>query len=226
MLDDIISKFTENKDISNFDFSLRPNHDIDNPFAKTSIDIIDNLQQSIAKAEKSVLADVLLDEAKENINFSYKIYSQIIDMTAEDEGLLFKARLIEILNELENKYDNESEQFSDLLDFAVILTNTIEHHINADKLKKAFITTLLLFEAVEEMRIRNIHIPFTIEFREYILNNHITLLHVITAKAHQYNDNEINNFFINEILQYINKFAHNKIVVIFNVFTYIVCHII
>ncbi len=210
MLDDIISKFTENKNMSNFDFSLRPNHDIDNPFAKTSIDIIDNLQKSIAKAEKSVLADVLLDEAKENINFSYKIYRQIIDMTAEDEGLLFKARLIEILNELENKYDNESEQFSDLLDFAVILTNIIEHHINADKLKKAFITTLLLFETVEEMRIRNIHIPFTIEFREYILNNHLTLLHVITAKAHKYNDNEINNFFINEILQYINKFAHNK----------------
>lgn len=210
MLDDIISKFAENKNMSNFDFSLRPNHDIDNPFAKTSIDIIDSLQQSIAKAEKSVLADVLLDEAKENINFSYKIYSQIIDMTAEDEGLLFKARLIEILNELENKYDNESEQFSDLLDFAVILTNIIEHHINADKLKKAFITTLLLFETVEEMRIRNIHIPFTLEFREYILNNHLTLLHVITAKAHQHNDNEINNFFINEILQYINKFAHNK----------------
>lgn len=210
MLDDIISKFTENKNMSNFDFSLRPNHDIDNPFAKTSIDIIDNLQKSIAKAEKSVLADVLLNEAKENINFSYKIYRQIIDMTAEDEGLLFKARLIEILNELENKYDNESEQFSDLLDFAVILTNIIEHHINADKLKKAFITTLLLFETVEEMRIRNIHIPFTIEFREYILNNHLTLLHVITAKAHKYNDNEINNFFINEILQYINKFAHNK----------------
>lgn len=210
MLDDIISKFAENKNMSNFDFSLRPNHDIDNPFAKTSIDIIDSLQQSITKAEKSVLADVLLDEAKENINFSYKIYSQIIDMTAEDEGLLFKARLIEILNELENKYDNESEQFSDLLDFAVILTNIIEHHINADKLKKAFITTLLLFETVEEMRIRNIHIPFTLEFREYILNNHLTLLHVITAKAHQHNDNEINNFFINEILQYINKFAHNK----------------
>lgn len=210
MLDDIISKFAENKNMSNFDFSLRPNHDIDNPFAKTSIDIIDSLQQSIAKAEKSVLADVLLDEAKENINFSYKIYNQIIDMTAEDEGLLFKARLIEILNELENKYDNESEQFSDLLDFAVILTNIIEHHINADKLKKAFITTLLLFETVEELRIRNIHIPFTIEFREYILNNHLTLLHVITAKAHQHNDSEINNFFINEILQYINKFAHNK----------------
>ncbi len=210
MLDDIISKFAENKNMFNFDFSLRPNHDIDNPFTKTSIDIIDSLQQSIAKAEKSVLADVLLDEAKENINFSYKIYSQIIDMTAEDEGLLFKARLIEILNELENKYDNESEQFSDLLDFAVILTNIIEHHINADKLKKAFITTLLLFETVEEMRIRNIHIPFTLEFREYILNNHLTLLHVITAKAHQHNDNEINNFFINEILQYINKFAHNK----------------
>lgn len=210
MLDDIISKFAESKNMTNFDFSLRPNHDIDNPFAKTSIDIIDSLQQSIAKADKSVLADVLLDEAKENINFSYKIFSQIVDMTAEDEGLLFKARLIEILNELESKYDNDSEQFSDLLDFAVILTNIIEHHINADKLKKAFITTLLLFEAAEEMRIRNIHIPFTLEFKEYIINNHLTLLHVISTKAHQHNDSEINNFFINEILQYINKFSYNK----------------
>ena len=210
MLDDIISKFAESKNMTNFDFSLRPNHDIDNPFAKTSIDIIDSLQQSIAKTDKSVLADVLLDEAKENINFSYKIFSQIVDMTAEDEGLLFKARLIEILNELESKYDNDSEQFSDLLDFAVILTNIIEHHINADKLKKAFITTLLLFEAAEEMRIRNIHIPFTLEFKEYIINNHLTLLHVISAKAHQHNDSEINNFFINEILQYINKFSYNK----------------
>lgn len=210
MLDDIISKFAESKNMTNFDFSLRPNHDIDNPFAKTSIDIIDSLQQSIAKADKSVLADVLLDEAKENINFSYKIFSQIVNMTAEDEGLLFKARLIEILNELESKYDNDSEQFSDLLDFAVILTNIIEHHINADKLKKAFITTLLLFETAEEMRIRNIHIPFTLEFKEYIINNHLTLLHVISAKAHQHNDSEINNFFINEILQYINKFSYNK----------------
>ena len=210
MLDDIISKFAESKNMTNFDFSLRPNHDIDNPFAKTSIDIIDSLQQSIAKADKSVLADVLLDEAKENINFSYKIFSQIVNMTAEDEGLLFKARLIEILNELESKYDNDSEQFSDLLDFAVILTNIIEHHINADKLKKAFITTLLLFETAEEMKIRNIHIPFTLEFKEYIINNHLTLLHVISAKAHQHNDSEINNFFINEILQYINKFSYNK----------------
>lgn len=210
MLDDIISKFAENKNMTNFDFSLRPNHDIDNPFANISTGIIDSLQQSISKAEKSVLEDVLLDEAKENINFSYKIYSQIVDMTAEDEGFLFKARLIEILNDLENKYDNESEQLSDLLDFAVILTNIIEHHIHTDKLKKAFINTLLLFETAEEMRIRNIHIPFTMEFRDYILNNHLALLHVITAKAHQHNDNEINNFFINEILQYINKFAYNK----------------
>lgn len=210
MLDDIVLKFAESRHTTNFDFSLRPNHDIDNPFAKTSIDIIESLQQSIAKADKSVLADVLLDEAKENINFSYKIFSQIVDMTAEDEGLLFKARLIEILNELESKYDNDSEQFSDLLDFAVILTNIIEHHINADKLKKAFITTLLLFETAEEMRIRNIHIPFTIEFKEYIANNHLTLLHVIASKAHQHNDSEINYFFISEILKYINKFSYNK----------------
>lgn len=221
MLDNIISKFTENKNITNFDFSLRPNHDIDNPFAKTSLNIMDNLQKSMLKADKSILADVLLDEAKENINFSYKIYSQIVDMKAEDEGLLFKARLIEILNELENKYDNESSQFSDLLDFAVILSNLIEHHINTGKLKKAFIITLLLFETAEEMRIRNIHIPFTLKFKEYVLENHLTLLHLIAAKAHQHNDKELNYFFINQILQYVNNFAYNKnIEVCFNMLYY------
>ena len=130
MLNDIIEQFMKSKNMTNFDFSLRPNHDIDNPFAKTSMDIIDRLQQSIEKADKSVLGDVLLDEAKEHINFSYKIYSQVVKMTAEDEGLLFKARLIEILNELESKCDNENEQFADLLDFAAILTNIIENHIH------------------------------------------------------------------------------------------------
>ena len=65
MLNDIIEQFMKSKNMTNFDFSLRPNHDIDNPFAKTSMDIIDRLQQSIEKADKSVLGDVLLDEAKE-----------------------------------------------------------------------------------------------------------------------------------------------------------------
>ena len=95
MLNDIIEQFMKSKNMTNFDFSLRPNHDIDNPFAKTSMDIIDRLQQSIEKADKSVLGDVLLDEAKEHINFSYKIYSQVVKMTAEDEGLIYKAKHIE-----------------------------------------------------------------------------------------------------------------------------------
>ncbi len=37
MLNDIIEQFMKSKNMTNFDFSLRPNHDIDNPFAKTSI---------------------------------------------------------------------------------------------------------------------------------------------------------------------------------------------
>ena len=60
MLNDIIEQFMKSKNMTNFDFSLRPNHDIDNPFAKTSMDIIDRLQQSIEKADKSVLGDVLI----------------------------------------------------------------------------------------------------------------------------------------------------------------------
>ena len=78
MLDDIISKFSENKKLDKFEFSLRPNHDIDNPFTNISLNIIDNLKHSIEKTDKSTIAAVLLDEAEENINFSYKIYSQII----------------------------------------------------------------------------------------------------------------------------------------------------
>ncbi|HIZ88670.1 MAG: hypothetical protein MSA07_04965 [Mucispirillum sp.] len=210
MLDDIISKFSENKKLDKFEFSLRPNHDIDNPFTNISLNIIGNLKQSIDKTDKSTIAAVLLDEAEENINFSYKIYSQIVDMKPEEEGLLFKARLLEILDEIEDEHNYDGNPFTDLLNFTGILTNITENKINNDKLKNAFIITMLLFETMEEMRIRNIHVPYTLEFREYILNNQLTMLHVICARALQANDKSINNFIINEVLQYISRFAFNK----------------
>lgn len=210
MLDDIISKFSENKKLDKFEFALRPNHDIDNPFTNISLNITDNLKQSIDKTDKSTIAAVLLDEAEENINFSYKIYSQIVDMKPEEEGLLFKARLLEILDEIEDEHNYDGDPFTDLLNFTGILTNITENKINNDKLKNAFIITMLLFETMEEMRIRNIHVPYTLEFREYILNNQLTMLHVICARALQANDKSINNFIINEVLQYISRFAFNK----------------
>lgn len=210
MLDDIISKFSENKKLDKFEFALRPNHNIDNPFTNISLNIIDNLKQSIDKTDKSTIAAVLLDEAEENINFSYKIYSQIVDMKPEEEGLLFKARLLEILDEIEDEHNDDGDPFADLLNFTGILTNITENKINNDKLKNAFIITMLLFETMEEMRIRNIHVPYTLEFREYILNNQLTMLHVICARALQANDKSINNFIINEVLQYISRFAFNK----------------
>lgn len=210
MLDDIISKFSENKKLDKFEFSLRPNHDIDNPFTNISLNIIDNLKQSIDKTDKSTIAAVLLDEAEENINFSYKIYSQIVDMKPEEEGLLFKARLLEILDEIEDEHNDDGDPFADLLNFTGILTNITENKINNDKLKNAFIITMLLFETMEEMRIRNIHVPYILEFRKYILNNQLTMLHVICARALQANDKSINNFIINEVLQYISRFAFNK----------------
>lgn len=210
MLDDIISKFSENKKLDKFEFALRPNHNIDNPFTNISLNITDNLKQSIDKTDKSTIAAVLLDEAEENINFSYKIYSQIVDMKPEEEGLLFKARLLEILDEIEDEHNYDGDPFTDLLNFTGILTNITENKINNDKLKNAFIITMLLFETMEEMRIRNIHVPYTLEFREYILNNQLTMLHVICARALQANDKSINNFIINEVLQYISRFAFNK----------------
>lgn len=210
MLDDIISKFSENKKLDKFEFALRPNHNIDNPFTNISLNIIDNLKQSIDKTDKSTIAAVLLDEAEENINFSYKIYSQIVDMKPEEEGLLFKARLLEILDEIEDEHNDDGDPFADLLNFTGILTNITENKINNDKLKNAFIITMLLFETMEEMRIRNIHMPYILEFREYILNNQLTMLHVICARALQANDKSINNFIINEVLQYISRFAFNK----------------
>lgn len=210
MLDDIISKFSENKKLDKFEFSLRPNHDIDNPFTNISLNIIDNLKQSIDKTDKSTIAAVLLDEAEENVNFSYKIYSQIVDIKPEAEGLLFKARLLEILDEIEDEHNDDGDPFADLLNFTGILTNITENKINNDKLKNAFIITMLLFETMEEMRIRNIHVPYILEFREYILNNQLTMLHVICARALQANDKSINNFIINEVLQYISRFAFNN----------------
>ena len=168
MFDDMISKFAEGKKLNKFDFSLRPNHDIDNPFTNISLNIIDNLKQSLDKTDKSTISAVLIDEAENNINFSYKIYSQIEDMKPEEEGLLFKARLLEIIDEIEDEHDYEGDTFTDLLNFTAILTNITENKVNNDKLKNAFIITMLLFETMEEMRIRNIHVPYTLEFREEI----------------------------------------------------------
>ena len=131
-------------------------------------------------------------------------------MKPEEEGLLFKARLLEILDEIEDEHNDDGDPFADLLNFTGILTNITENKINNDKLKNAFIITMLLFETMEEMRIRNIHVPYILEFREYILNNQLTMLHVICARALQANDKSINNFIINEVLQYISRFAFNK----------------
>ncbi len=209
MMDNVISSFDKNKSITNADFSLRPTHDIDNPFAKISLNIIENLKNAITEKDKPILAEALLDEAKENLNFAYKIYSQIVEMTAEEEGLLFKARLIELLNNLENKYDDEYKQFIALFNFTHTLTSIIEQHIHNNKLKNAFIITLLLLETVEEMRIRDIHIPFKLEIRDYVINNHVIMMLVITAKIYKLNDNELNNFCINELLKYVNNFSHD-----------------
>ena len=60
MLDDIISKFSENKKLDKFEFSLRPNHDIDNPFTNISLNIIGNLKQSIDKTDFGLLKNELI----------------------------------------------------------------------------------------------------------------------------------------------------------------------
>lgn len=211
MLDDIISQFANNKNINQFDFSLRPTHDIDNPYTKISLNIIENLENSLTKADKNALVDVLLDEAEENINFSYKIYSQITDMTPEEEGLLFKARMIEILNDLENQYDEECEEIEDLFQFVIMLSNMAEKQINEEKLKNAFITNMLLFEVLEEMKIRNIYTPFIAVYKDYLLSNPITLMHVIATKLIQKNDKELTDFVMYEMLQYINRFDNDRI---------------
>ena len=136
MLNDVIAKFSENKQINSFEFSLRPTHDIDNPFAKISLNIIDHLSDVVDKADKKTLNQVILDEAGENINFSYKIYSQITDMTPYDEGMLFKARIIELLNDLD---DASSDAYAELIEFAFMLTGLskkmIENKLELDNLK-------------------------------------------------------------------------------------------
>ena len=70
MLNDIIAKFLENKEINSFEFSLRPTHDIDNPYTNISLNILDHLEKELSKASKTSLEQVILEEAEENINFS------------------------------------------------------------------------------------------------------------------------------------------------------------
>ena len=169
MLNDVIAKFSENKQINSFEFSLRPTHDIDNPFAKISLNIIDHLSDVVDKADKKTLNQVILDEAGENINFSYKIYSQITDMTPHDEGMLFKARLIEILNNLDDEANNDA--YADLVEFSSMLTALSNKKIEDDKLENAFIISMLLFETAEEMKINLYYMLLQLKYLKKIITN-------------------------------------------------------
>ncbi len=203
MLNNIIAKFSENKQINSFDFSLRPAHDIDNPYTNISLNILDNLEKEVKKADKNILMDIILDEAEENINFSYKIYSQITDLLPHEEGLLFKARLMELLNQLDDK--EEDEAYMELIDFASMLASLSSKQINENKLENAFITIMLLFGTVEEMKIRNIHLNYIMDFKDFLMEQ-IVLLHIITTKLYGSNSNKFKHFFVKELLSYVNKY--------------------
>lgn len=206
MLEDIIAKLAGNEGNAGFDFSLRPNHNIDNPFTKRNI--ISDLETSIEKTDKSVLADIILEEAQNNINFSCKIFSQIANITAEEEGLLYKARLINILNEFDNRYSLDSESYADLINFANTLLNTIDRHINAGKLENAFIVSLLLYETDKEMVIRNMPAHYVREFEETIITRNIALLHTIAITIQMQGNSELNRFFIKGLLEYLAGFTY------------------
>lgn len=210
MLNDIIAKFSENRKINAFDFSLRPAHDIDNPFTKISLNILEHLNKVVDKADKKTLNQVILDEAEENINFSYKIYSQITDMTPHDEGMLFKARIIEILNDLD---DANSNAYGELIEFASMLTGLSHKMIENDRLENAFIISMLLFETAEEMKIRNVHLNYVLDFKNF-LEEQKFILHLIAVRIYEQNDNKLKDLFVKELLNFINKFyndANNKL---------------
>lgn len=210
MLNDIIAKFSENKQINSFDFSLRPTHDIDNPYTKISLNILDHLYEVVEKANKNVLNQVILDEAEENINFSYKIYSQITDMTPHDEGMLFKARIIELLNDLD---DASSDAYAELIEFAFMLTGLSKKMIENKKLENAFIISMLLFETAEEMKIRNVHLNYILDFKNFLVKQKY-ILHLIAVKIFEQNNGKLKDLFVKEILNFINKFyndANNKL---------------
>ena len=210
MLNDIIAKFSENKQINSFDFSLRPTHDIDNPYTKISLNILDHLYEVVEKANKNVLSQVILDEAEENINFSYKIYSQITDMTPHDEGMLFKARIIELLNDLD---DASSDAYAELIEFAFMLTGLSKKMIENKKLENAFIISMLLFETAEEMKIRNVHLNYILDFKNFLVKQKY-ILHLIAVKIFEQNNGKLKDLFVKELLSFINKFyndANNKL---------------
>lgn len=214
MLNDVIAKFSENKQINSFEFSLRPTRDIDNPFAKISLNIIDHLSDVVDKADKKTLNQVILDEAKENINFSYKIYSQITDMTPHDEGMLFKARLIEILNNIDDEANSDAnDAYADLVEFSSMLTALSNKKIEDDKLENAFIISMLLFETAEEMKIRNVHLNYILDYKNFLEEQKL-ILHVIAVKIFEKDNNKLKDLFVKELLNFINRFyndANNKL---------------
>lgn len=214
MLNDIIAKISKQLSVESFDFSLRPTHDIDNPYTNISENILDKIKEIMQNVDKQVLANILLEQVEYNPNFAYKLHSQVIKMTPKDEGLLFKARLFELLDLLED--DSDEDVFHELNDFIITLTLLAEQKILEENYETAFIITMLYFETVEEMKIRNIPINFIQDMKEHTKAFQL-FLNSIALKVYTTKNQKISDILVKDILSHTNKyFNENNLEIIFN----------
>ena len=66
MLNDIIAKISKQLSVESFDFSLRPTHDIDNPYTNISENILDKIKEIMQNVDKQVLVNILLEQVEYN----------------------------------------------------------------------------------------------------------------------------------------------------------------
>lgn len=196
-----------------FDFSLNDIYLDDSSHLVDSKDIPSQIEDAVLKADKNKLSGILVGEVKSDINLGYRLLSQLYNMNPKDEGMLFKSRIIDLLENL-NKSNVKESSLEELDHFAVTLLQTIQSRVENNRLENAFILSMLLIEILNFIKPHGNQIEYLVKYREFIENKVIPVLHIVVMETAASGNAGIKKTFLNELMLLINKSSNEKNILI------------
>lgn len=196
-----------------FDFSLNDIYLDDSSHLINSKDIPSQIEEAVMKAGKDKLSNILISEVKTDINLGYRLLSQLYNMSPKDEGMLFKSRIIDLLENL-NKSNVKESSLEELDNFSITLLQTIQSRVENNRLENAFILSMLLIEILNFIKPHGNQIEYLVRYREFIEKKVIPVLHIIVMETSASGKSEIKKIFLDELMLLINKSSNEKNILI------------
>lgn len=202
MLEDKILKLREVASVK-FNFSLKPCNSGNNE-DKKMVAVDNALKESLKKLEKDELFGVVLKESKEDSALKYKSFRKVISsrLSPEEEGMLYKIRLSELLDDIKKGKDIVVA-INEFRNFYEIFPDMVREYINNNELLRAFIITMLLFEAADEVEALKVVPALAEHVRNNICEEQGHLIKSVFFEAFSKKDTTYSKFFTFAILSYI-----------------------